>query len=77
MHKPESIRENETHKILCDHLISTRRPDLVIVDRKKRICRIVYFDVPVDHRVKIKENEKIKNLDFARELKNYETWKWQ
>ena len=33
----ESVQENETHKILCnfviqmDHLISARRPDLVVV----------------------------------------------
>ena len=42
MHKPESVLENETHKILCDfeiqtdHLIPARRPDLTIV-KKKRI----------------------------------------
>ena len=36
MHNPESILENETHKIL---LISARRPNLVIVNnnnKKKR-----------------------------------------
>ena len=26
--------------------------------QKKRTCRIVGFDVPADHRVKLKENEK-------------------
>ena len=42
MHNPESILENETHKILwdfeiqMDDLISTRRPDLVIVNKNKR-----------------------------------------
>ena len=47
MHKPESRLENETHKILWDfkiqtgHLISTKRPDLVIIDTKQRTCRIV------------------------------------
>ena len=41
MHKPESVLENEMHKILrdfeiqSDHLILTRRPDLVIVNKKK------------------------------------------
>ena len=40
MHKPEYFRENE--KILCgfdiqtDHLISTRRPDLMLDNKKKR-----------------------------------------
>ena len=41
MHKPESILENETYEILwdfkiqTDHLISTRRPDLVIINNIK------------------------------------------
>ena len=36
-----------------------------------RICRIVNFAVPADHRVKLKESEKrVKYLDLARELKN-------
>ena len=44
MHKPESVLENEMHKILCDfviqtdHLIPARKPDLVIVNRKNRTC---------------------------------------
>ena len=46
-HNPESVRENETQKILYDfeikmyHLISARRPDPVIVNKRKRTCRIV------------------------------------
>ena len=41
MHNPESILENEKHKILWDfekqtnHLILARQPDLVIVNQKK------------------------------------------
>ena len=47
MHNPESDLENEAHKILWDFeiqtdpLISARRPDLVIVnkkEKKKRTC---------------------------------------
>ena len=40
MHKPESVRENKAHKILCDfeiqtdHLIPVRRLDLVIINHK-------------------------------------------
>ena len=61
-------------KIETDHLISTRRPDLVIINekkkKKKRTCRIVDFAVPVDHWVKLKESEKRdKYQDLARELK--------
>ena len=63
MPNPESIVENETPKFLWDfdiqteHLISARRPDLIIINKKKRTCRIVDFGVPADHWVKLKENE--------------------
>ena len=41
-----------------------------------RTCRIMDFTVPVDHRVKIKENEKAdKYLDLVTELKNLENIK--
>ena len=41
MHNPESVLENEMHKVLrdfetqTDHQILARRPDLVIVKEKK------------------------------------------
>ena len=76
-HKPESVLENETHKILwdfeiqTDHLITARRPDLVLINKKERTCHSVDFAVPADHRVKLKEIEKKdKYLDLTRELKN-------
>ena len=76
MHKPESVLENETHKILwdfeiqTDHLITARRPDLVLINKKERICHLVDFSVPADHREKLKEIEKKdKYLDLTRELK--------
>ena len=79
MNNPESVRENETHKLLwdleiqTDHLISTRRPDLVIVSKKKkrkRISRILDFAVPANHRTKIKESEKRdKYQDLVKRLK--------
>ena len=48
----------------------TRRPDLIIINKKKRICKIVDFAVSADHRIKLKECEKKdKYLDLARELK--------
>ena len=50
--------------------------DLVIIDNKKRACRIVGFTVQADHSVKLKENEKRDNYQaLARELKNCEAWK--
>ena len=59
-----------TFDIHIDHLISARRPDLIIINKKKRTCKIVDFAVPADHRIKLKECEKKdKYLDPARELK--------
>ena len=76
MHKPPPVLENATHKILrdfniqTDHLIPARRPDLIIINKKKRTCKTVDFAVPADHRIKLKQCEKkYKYLDFARELK--------
>ena len=56
--------------IQTDPVISARRPDLIIINNKRRTCRIVNFAVLADHRVKLKENEKKdKYPDLARELK--------
>ena len=53
-----------------DHLIPARRPDLLIINKKERIYKIVDFAVPADHRINLKEYEKKdKYLDLARELK--------
>ena len=73
IHNQESVRENETHKLLrnfkCNRIM-IRWPDLVIVHKKTRTCRIVDFAVPTDRRIKLKEIEKKnKYLDLARELK--------
>ena len=77
--------ENDPHYLLwdfdiqTDHLISAERPDLIIINKKKinKICKIIDFAVPADHRIKLKECEKRdKYLDLARELKkktNYGT----
>ena len=67
MHNPASVLENHTHKLLwdfdiqTDHLISVRSTNLIIINtKKKRICKIVDFAVPTDHRIKLKEREKKK-----------------
>ena len=74
--KPETVLENETHKIFCafeiwtGHTISARRVDLVIINKEKWIGHRVDFVVRADHKVKMKENEKIEIfLDLARKLK--------
>ena len=76
MHKPESVIENEMHKILwdfeilTDHPIRARRPDQVLINKKKRTCHLMDFVVQVDNIIKKKESKKIdKFLAFARELK--------
>ena len=76
MYNPASVQENDTHKlrwafdIQTDHLILARTPDLIIINKKKRICKIVNFAIPADHRIKLKECEmKDKYLNFAKELK--------
>ena len=77
MHNPAAVLEKDTHElqwdfdIHTDHLISTQRPDLIIINKKKkRTCKIVNFAVPVDHRIKLKECEKKdKYIDHSRELK--------
>ena len=62
--KNEKELENNTHKLLwdfdihTDHLISARRPDLIITNKKMWTCKIVDFAVPVDHRIILKECEK-------------------
>ena len=64
MHNPAPILENDTHKLLwdfniqTDHLIPVRRPDLIIISKKNRTCKIVDFAFPADHRIKLKECEK-------------------
>ena len=66
MHKQESVLENETHKILWEFLIQTVEHE----GDNYTNCHLVDFAILADHRVKIKESEKIhKYLDLTRELK--------
>ena len=76
MHNPAPVQENDSHKLLwdfniqTDHLIPARRLDLIIINKKKRTCKIVDLAVLADHRIKLKECEKKdKYLDLAREQK--------
>ena len=75
-HNLAPVLENITHKLLwdfdihTDHLILARTPDRIIINKKKRTCKIVDFAVLADHRIKLKECEKKdKYHDLARELK--------
>ena len=57
--------ENEDYEILwdfivqTDHVIEAQRLDLIVVDKKKRSCKIFDFVVPGDSRIEGKEKDKI------------------
>ena len=52
-----------------DHVIEAWRPDLVIVDKKERSCKIIDFAVPGDSRTEEKKKDKIeKYQELGREL---------
>ena len=74
-HELESVLENEDYKIFwdfsiqTDHVIEARRPDLVVVDKKERSCKMINFAVPGDSTIEEKEKDKIeKYQDLGREL---------
>ena len=59
-----------------DHPIQVRRLDLVLINKKKRICYRVDFAMSADNRVKMKESKKLdKYLDHARELTKQQNMK--
>ncbi len=61
MHNPVPVHENDTHKLLwdfdihTDHQITARRPDQIIINKKKGTCKIVDFAVQADQRIKLKK----------------------
>ena len=55
--------------IQTDHVKEARRPDLVVVDKKERSCKIIVFAFPGDSGIEKKEKDKIeKYQDLGREL---------
>ena len=74
-HEPESVLENGDYKIWwdfsihTDHVIDAWRPDLLVVDKKERSCKIIDFAVPGDSGIEEKEKDKIeKYQDLGKEL---------
>ena len=53
--------------IQTDHVIEARRPDLVVVDKKDRICKITDFVVPGDlgRELQIIWNVKVKIIQLV------------
>ena len=64
MYKLESVLESEKRRNHWDfeiqrgNLVSARRADLVIIDKKRRSCCIVGFASQVDHWVKLKKGKR-------------------
>ena len=55
--------------IQTDHVIEAQRPDLVVVDKKERSCKMIDFAVPGDSTIEEQEKDKIeKYQDLGREL---------
>ena len=77
MHNSASVLENDTHKLLwdfdinTDHLISARKPDLIIINNQKReFEKLSTLPSRLNTEYKLKEcKKKDKNLELARELK--------
>ena len=55
--------------VQTDHVIKARRPDLVVLEKKRRSCEIIDFAVSGYSRIEEKEKEKIeKYQDLRKEL---------
>ena len=74
--QPTAVLENDTHKLLWDldiltgHLISARRPDLIIINKKKKLAKLWTLLSRLTTEYKLKNCEKKdKYLDLARKMK--------
>ena len=74
-HKPESVIETATIKLLWDFTIQThreiqaRRPDIVLVNRKENDCIVIDIGVPEDASIADKEKGKIQRYqDIRRDI---------
>ena len=73
------VVENDKCKILWGFAIQTDkeiehwRPDIVVIDKKKRECKIINIAVPGDQNIKVKELEQITKYQDLR-LKVQKLW---
>ena len=62
-HKPEGVTRKGNIKVLwdfniqCDHEIEARRPDIVVVNKDLKECKIIDVAVPWDSRVRSKKRK--------------------
>ena len=75
-YEPEKVVENDSWEITwdatiqTDHVIEVRRPDMVIIDKTKNVCKIIDFACPFDSRIEEREADKMKAYNgLERELK--------
>ena len=79
-HEPKNVLEDEDYKILwgfsiqTDHIIEARRPDLVVVDERRRTCKVIDFAVPGDRKVSrskkgVTEDLECESEDYSNRLK--------
>ena len=69
-HKSEGVIENERAKIHCDHHIEHRKPDIVLIEKESKLCRIIDIACPADNKVCDTEGMKKDRYDrFAFEIK--------
>ena len=74
MHNPESLLDNETHKLLWNFEIQTDHLIMTITSDCQQKREPAGFAVPANHRIKLKESEKSgKYLDLVWELKKHGT----
>ena len=73
--EPESVLESEDYKIFwnfsiqTDHVIGSPIPDLVVVDKKERSCKVIDLEVPGGIRTVEKKKDKVeKYQDLGRGL---------
>ena len=77
-HCPEGVVEDDDIKLIrdiniqCDNVMEAKRPDLILVDKKAKLCVIIDFAIPGDCRIREKEIKKIeKYQNLKRELKKF------
>ena len=57
------------------HQVPTRRPDLLLIHKKKKTCHLVDFAVSTDLRMKMKDSKQTNTCIFPRTGKNCGTWR--
>ena len=85
MLNPASVQENDTHKLLwdfdiqMDHLISARKPDLIIINNKKReLSKLSTLPTRLTTELNWKNVKwRISSSTLLENWKKIRTWRWQ